>query len=340
MLPQKSMSDVVELLGKAELYNNAEAHYLGKAILGCCHLLAEESAQPEAYRILGYIHLKQGRHLAAIKSFRLAVAVDNSQSERHLELIRVVQMLGLRDDAILAARNMVACLPNSAKAYSVLSDVCLTANRMAEASAAFGMALELDPSLRSERRLETFKARARRQRQGFFQMFCQGRGLDIGWGGDLLASNCIGWDLEDGDSEKLKGVEDASFDFVYSSHNLEHMVNVDNALTNWWRVVKPGGHLILYVPHRDLYEKRTRLPSRFSSYHRCFFLPETDDAPDTIGLRPLLRRVLPAAEILSLTVCDEGHTVTDPDLHSDGEYSIEAICRKPLDSVPLTAILH
>jgi SAM-dependent methyltransferase len=175
---------------------------------------------------------------------------------------------------------------------------------------------------------ETRKARPRRVRQGFFQKFCNGQGIDIGFGGDLLADNCQGWDVEDGDAQVLGGVPDASFDFVYSSHTLEDLEDPALALGHWWRVLRPGGFLILYVPHRDLYEKKTRLPSRFNADHRHFFLPDQDDPPDTLGLRPLIERVLNDAEIVYVQVCDEGHTITDPEMHSDGEYSIEAVIKK------------
>ena len=67
-----------------------------------------------------------------------------------------------------------------------------------------------------------------------------------------------------GDAQNLKGIDDESLDFVYSSHCLEHMVDVRIALLNWFRVVRKGGYLILYIPHRDLYEKQDKLPSRFN----------------------------------------------------------------------------
>jgi SAM-dependent methyltransferase len=46
---------------------------------------------------------------------------------------------------------------------------------------------------------------------------------------------------------------DESFDCVFSSHTLEHIEDYKAALAEWWRVVKPGGVLILYLPHADWY---------------------------------------------------------------------------------------
>jgi len=55
------------------------------------------------------------------------------------------------------------------------------------------------------------------------------------------------------DVSKLDVFASASMDFVYSSHTLEHIEDYQAALREWWRVVKPGGYLILYLPHRDFY---------------------------------------------------------------------------------------
>ncbi len=176
---------------------------------------------------------------------------------------------------------------------------------------------------------ETSKARGRRIRQGFFDKYFQGAGLDIGHGGDLVVEGCRGWEIEDGDAHELAGLMPESFDFVYSSHLLEHLADPARALRNWWRVLRPGGYLILYVPDRNLFEKKQSLPSRFSGDHLHFFLLDEDDPPDTIGLVPLLRRELPGCEILDARICDEGRTITDPNIYPDGEYSGEVVARKP-----------
>jgi SAM-dependent methyltransferase len=175
---------------------------------------------------------------------------------------------------------------------------------------------------------ETTKARGRRLKESFFERYCSGKGLDIGFGGDLLADNCTGWDYEHGDAQYLQGVRDASYDFVYASHTLEHMVSVETSLQNWWRVVKPGGYLIIYIPDRDLYEKKTALPSRWNDDHKHFFLLDRDDPPDTVGIVPLIQRILPGQKIVYARICDEGHTISDPARHSDGEFSLEIVIRK------------
>jgi len=177
---------------------------------------------------------------------------------------------------------------------------------------------------------ETSKAKLRRVRQGFFDSYCTGKGLDVGYGGDLVAPNCRGWDVEDGDAHMLATLEDNSFDFVYSSHLLEHLEDPSLALKNWWRVLKPGGYLVLYIPDRDLLERKTTLPSEVSLDHKHYFLLDRDDPPDTIGLEPLIVRILPGAEIVYRRRCDDGYRVDDVrKMLSEAEYSIEIVAQKP-----------
>ncbi|HZW39724.1 MAG TPA: methyltransferase domain-containing protein [Ignavibacteriaceae bacterium] len=175
---------------------------------------------------------------------------------------------------------------------------------------------------------ETTKAKSRRMREGFYDKYVQGKGLDIGYGGDKLVDNEDIWDFEHGDAQFLNGVEDNKYDFVYSSHTLEHMVDAEEAIKNWFRVVKPGGYLLLYIPHRDLYEKKKTLPSRFNKDHKHFFLPYNDEAPDTIGIETLIKRVLKNYEIIYIKECKEGFESVSPEKHGKGEFSIEAVIKK------------
>ncbi|MBN1788496.1 MAG: class I SAM-dependent methyltransferase [Sedimentisphaerales bacterium] len=179
--------------------------------------------------------------------------------------------------------------------------------------------------------LETSKARARRIKENFFEKYCQGKGLDIGYGGDAITNQCCGWDIEDGDGQKLETITDEEFDFVYSSHLLEHMNSAEEALKNWWRVLKPGGYLILYLPERELYERRKALPSRWNPEHKRFFLLDKDDPPDTVGIIPLASRCLSDYEIMEAKVCDDGHKIPAEDLQSQGEYSIEIVLKKKVE---------
>lgn len=97
--------------------------------------------------------------------------------------------------------------------------------------------------------------------------YTRGRGLDLGCGPYKAFPHFIGVDNGDHESfgwrikpdifvetcEKLDAFASQSMDFVFSSHLLEHLTDYKAALKEWWRVVKPHGHLCLYLPHKGFY---------------------------------------------------------------------------------------
>jgi SAM-dependent methyltransferase len=54
-----------------------------------------------------------------------------------------------------------------------------------------------------------------------------------------------------GEAGRLEAIGDDSYDALLASHVLEHLANPFGALAEWERVVRPGGHILLVVPHRD-----------------------------------------------------------------------------------------
>lgn len=86
-----------------------------------------------------------------------------------------------------------------------------------------------------------------------------GRGLDLGCGTAKLWPTTIGLDIAGGDirgdARDLSMFADGGLDYVYSSHLLEHLPDPEKALAEWWRVIKVGGHLTLYLPHQDFYPR-------------------------------------------------------------------------------------
>jgi SAM-dependent methyltransferase len=51
------------------------------------------------------------------------------------------------------------------------------------------------------------------------------------------------------DGSALVDIADSSYDFLLSSHNLEHFANPVRALKEWQRVLKPAGSLVLLLPY-------------------------------------------------------------------------------------------
>jgi SAM-dependent methyltransferase len=127
---------------------------------------------------------------------------------------------------------------------------------------------------------EQSKAAKRRYYDGaFHSRYFVGQGIDIGREPDPLSQyagifpgmeSVDTWDRQEGDAQHLIGVPNDRYDFLPASHCLEHLVDVFEALQNWTRVVKPGGHLIITVPDEDLYEQGT-WPSRYNHDHKWTF---------------------------------------------------------------------
>lgn len=94
----------------------------------------------------------------------------------------------------------------------------------------------------------------------------RGTGLDLGCGLEKVWPHAIGVDnghhwnkgaaeilVPSADDLSLFGSD--AMDFVFSSHLLEHMEDPKKALAEWWRVIKEGGYLVLYLPHKNLYPR-------------------------------------------------------------------------------------
>lgn len=54
-----------------------------------------------------------------------------------------------------------------------------------------------------------------------------------------------------GEATELTRESDNSRDFVLASHVIEHVANPLRALREWLRITKPGGRMVLVIPHRD-----------------------------------------------------------------------------------------
>jgi len=98
-----------------------------------------------------------------------------------------------------------------------------------------------------------------------------GRILDIGAGLDPITKSAEVFDKDQGDAQEVHlHFPSESFDSVFSSHCLEHMVDPVSAIKSWFSLVKPGGYLMIMVPDEDFYEQG-HFPSIFNSDHKATF---------------------------------------------------------------------
>lgn len=134
-----------------------------------------------------------------------------------------------------------------------------------------------------------------------------GKGIDIGCGPDPVLPNVRRFDVEDGDANEITRYVNETFDFVYSSHCLEHMRDPRQALREWWKLVKPGGHLFFLVPDEDLYEQGI-FPSRFNSDHKATFTISKSQSWSPVSVNVLdLANSLPDAELVNIELQDSNY---------------------------------
>jgi SAM-dependent methyltransferase len=103
--------------------------------------------------------------------------------------------------------------------------------------------------------------------------FIKGKGVDVGCGTNRLSNDILSVDQQpdvryahadvihdckdldvpepvEFDGE-LYTFEDESFDFIFSSHCLEDFDNIPEVFMNWWRKLKPDGHMLLLLPDME-----------------------------------------------------------------------------------------
>ncbi|HZY94839.1 MAG TPA: class I SAM-dependent methyltransferase [Candidatus Bathyarchaeia archaeon] len=97
--------------------------------------------------------------------------------------------------------------------------------------------------------------------------YTAGTGVDIGCGLNKIHAAAIGIDKKlsssdfgypfgaqvRADGSNLSWFSSKSLDYVFSSHCLEHFHDAAGVLGEWIRVIRPGGYLVLIMPHKQRY---------------------------------------------------------------------------------------
>jgi SAM-dependent methyltransferase len=172
--------------------------------------------------------------------------------------------------------------------------------------------------------------------------YFKGDGVDIGGLPDPLSlytelfpllNSVRVWDWDDGDAQKMEGVADNSFDFIHSSHCLEHLVDPVEGLKTWLRVVKPGGYLVIMVPDEDMYEQGV-FPSTFNRDHKWTFtmMKSKSWSGKSINVLELLQGLGAQADIEKVELLSATYRNSfpryDQSLTPVGECGIEFVVRK------------
>ena len=176
----------------------------------------------------------------------------------------------------------------------------------------------------------------------FINRYFVGTGIDIGGAPDplslysdffpLMMSIKI-WDLPDGDAQLMESISDESFDFVHSSHCLEHLNDPYEGIRNWFRILKPNGHLIVTIPEEDLYEQGI-FPSTYNRDHKWTFTIHKFDSWSTnsVNVIELLISLGALADIKLISLEDRMYRYSLPRYDQTStpitESAIEFIVRK------------
>lgn len=190
---------------------------------------------------------------------------------------------------------------------------------------------------------ECSKSIARRLKDSrYASRYFVGDGVDIGGKPDPLSlyrelfpriATLKTWDLEDGDAQFMQSAADASYDFVFSSHCLEHLRDPREGLRNWLRIVKPGGHLVITIPEEDLYEQGVWPSTHNRDHKHAFTVSKTKSwCPASINVFDLLRDLPPEADVRKVEVIDDTYRFDlprfDQTLTPVAECAIEIVIRK------------
>ena len=176
----------------------------------------------------------------------------------------------------------------------------------------------------------------------FFRFYFNGEGIDIGGAPDPLSlytelfpliDSVRIWDIGDGDAQDMKGVADNTYDFVHSSHCLEHLENPTIGLQNWMRILKPGGYLVVTVPDEDLYEQGI-FPSTFNFDHKWTFTiwKKESWSSKSINIFDLVTSLGNSTEVCTLSLINQGYRYSLPRYDQTktpvSESAIEIVLRK------------
>ena len=131
----------------------------------------------------------------------------------------------------------------------------------------------------------------------------------------------------------MSTVADESYDFVHSSHCLEHLNDPYEAFTNWIRICRPGGYIVTTIPEEDMYEQG-QWPSTYNGEHKTSWtIGKTESwSPVSNNLLAFLFGFLDQVEVIRVEKVDGAYQYQVPRIDQTAfgisECAIEFIVRK------------
>ena len=120
----------------------------------------------------------------------------------------------------------------------------------------------------------------------FAKEFCKGEGLDIGGYNDWTFPGARAVNVTNSDGLDAFNLPPGSYDYIFSSHTLEHIADYAGALRLWKSRLKPGGVLFLYLPHPDM---EYWLPQNNAKHVHVFHPDDVQKVLHDLGFETVLK---------------------------------------------------
>lgn len=214
---------------------------------------------------------------------------------------------------------MIKALLDLQRSYGVRAAVCEGARRMLHRSAAsFRRHRE---EVRDKRGFEIGGPTQRFRASGLFPVYPLAARVDncnfsneTAWTGTLREGETFVYDSNRPpgyqyicDATDLHNIKSDTYDFILSSHSLEHIANPIKALIEWKRILLSDGLIVLIIPHKegtfDQYRQVTALSHLIEDYSRGIDENSLAHLPELVALHDLSREPTRMTRELLRTRC-------------------------------------
>lgn len=299
------------------LYDGARRHLqsgeIDAAEMCCQESIATDDGHVDTMNLMGTLAQLRKNYQAAIDWHTRAIQKE-PKAEYITCLGMALQGAGLYDEAVKAFDQALKLTPDNAEIWTGVGNALKQIGRFAEATNCLQRAKELAEAERLKEAVRDYLA-SRGSQPAMLEVGA-GQNIKPGWlASDLeatLDSNARRIPL---DATRSFGLDDATFDYIYSEHMIEHVpyAGGHNMLRECFRVLKPGGTVRIVTPSLGFIMRiMSSDRSKFEQDYLEWFLHHTlPDAP-----------IQSNAFFFNIFVRDWGHTFIYD--HQTLRYSMEA----------------
>lgn len=126
---------------------------------------------------------------------------------------------------------------------------------------------------------------ANRYIQEIANFFCKGKGLDIGGFFEWTFPGAQAINILNDDEWDAYKLPDDKYDYIFSSHTLEHLPDYVKALIYWKEHLSDEGVIFLYLPHPDM---KYWLPQNNRKHLHSFYPEQLAKVVEDLGFNKVL----------------------------------------------------